>query len=294
MAATHRDRPHQPPRCRPADPHTRAPGPGRSARRAAPRCAAAAAATESSWVTSRIVWPSACTCASRSTISAVPVESSDPVGSSASSSSGTTGQRARDRESLPLAAGHRHRVVAGRVQQAELVEQVGGAVVRRAGALARDLRREGDVLQRGHLLQQPEGLEHDRDVAAAQLGELRAGGGAEIEAGDHRPAVVVPGEPGDDRQQRRLARPGRADQGDELAAGDVEVDAAQRADRRRGDVEGLADVAQLDDGARRAAAGQSLRAFRPNTDQTLSGDRLSAEGCWHPCRRRSALLASVP
>ena len=41
-------------------------------------------------------------------------------------------------------------------------------------------------------------------------------------------------EPGDDAQQRRLAAAGRADEDDELAVGDIEVDALEDVDLAEG------------------------------------------------------------
>src|SRR4051794_22033215 len=55
-------------------------------------------------------------------------------------------------------------------------------------------------------------------------------------------------QPGQQVQQRRLAAAGRAQQADELAVLDPQVDPAQRGHRARAGAEGLADPGQLDRG----------------------------------------------
>ncbi len=58
-------------------------------------------------------------------------------------------------------------------------------------------------------------------------------------------ALVGLVQPGEDVQQRRLPTAGRTHQGDELAVGDVQVDAAQRAYRRQLGLERPADATCL-------------------------------------------------
>ena len=82
----------------------------------------------------------------------------------------------------------------------------GGRTGRRADAQA-----ERDVLEHGHVPEERVVLEHEPDAAVAGVA---LGGVLALE--DHR-AGVGRLEPGDDAQQRRLARPGRPEQRDQLA-----------------------------------------------------------------------------
>jgi len=85
-------------------------------------------------------------------------------------------------------------------------------------------------------------LEHDAEIAPVRRGAHH------LDAAEAQAAGVRPGEAGEDHQQRGLARAGRAQQGQELAAGDVEVDAVER----RGAAVALDEAADLD--RQRAAA----------------------------------------
>ena len=88
---------------------------------------------------------------------------------------GLVGERARDREPLPLTARQHAGRVLRLVGEAEQVEQVARA---RLGALARrarDHRGQRHVLEHAHALEQVEELEHDADVAAAHDRELVLG-----------------------------------------------------------------------------------------------------------------------
>ena len=63
------------------------------------------------------------------------------------------------------------------------------------------------------------------------MSRLFAGHVGDVPAVDQHPAAVGPVEAGDRPQRRRLAAARRAEQGEELAAGDVEVEPVERDDR---------------------------------------------------------------
>jgi hypothetical protein len=77
---------------------------------------------------------------------------------------------------------------------------------------------KGDVLGHRHVREQRVVLEHEPDVA------LVGRQGHELAAPHLDAATVGPEEAGDDHQQRRLARAGRAEQREELPGPDVEVE----------------------------------------------------------------------
>jgi len=85
------------------------------------------------------------------------------------------------------------------------------------------LQRKRNVLQDGHVREQRVVLEHHADIPLVR----RAVG--DVVAVDQHAAFVGPGQAGDQAEQRGLARPGWAQQGQEFAAGDVQVG------RRQGD-----------------------------------------------------------
>ena len=216
------------------------------------------------------------------------------MGSSASSNS--AGRRAHgDGEPLPLATGHRHRVVggpsrAGRVGRAGQPPRFVGLARCAPGHLGG----EGDVLQGRHLLEQPEELEDDRDVPAAQVRQLGAPMPCRGRAGDDSPARrrATRGRPRPTAASTCPSR--RADEGDELAARHVEVDAAQRAYRRRHHVVGLAARRAAD---RTGSASRSAPVRRHgNHGDTISvcpqGDRPPRQGCWHPSRGTTITAAN--
>ena len=85
-------------------------------------------------------------------------------------------------------------------------------------------------------------------------------------------------EVGDDAEQRGLAAAGRADQRDEVAGLDVEVDVRQRLDRPVGGLEGQRKVADVDDRGSRVGAAATPP---PATDFSL-------------CRPRSLIAYRFP
>lgn len=121
--------------------------------------------------------------------------------------------------------------------EAGQVQQLPGPLAVPRPAPAEDLDREQDVVQHRAPGQQGGPLEQHGDVAAG-LGDRRAGHG-DLALGDRQ-------QPGDHAEQGGLAAAGAAEDGDELALRDVEVDAAQRLDAARAAVEGTGHRGQLD------------------------------------------------
>ena len=91
-------------------------------------------------------------------------------------------------------------------------------------------------------------LEDEADVAAAPVGQLALGQRRQIGARDRDLARGDAVDAGDQVQQRRLARAGRAHQRDELALGHVEVDAVEDLDLLRVALIDLAHVLHADGG----------------------------------------------
>src|SRR5207247_1523748 len=99
-------------------------------------------------------------------------------------------------------------------------------------------RAKGDVLPHGHPRKEGEVLEHHAAVAA------RAGDGRVVDAHVAGGGLF---ETRDDPQQGRLAAAGRADQADELALVDEQVDMVQGLYPLVADLEGLVDIRDLEE-----------------------------------------------
>ena len=178
----------------------------------------AAAATSSSWVTIRIVWPPWWRRRNSSITSWPPSESRAPVGSSASRRVGSLARaRAMARrwrcppESEPGAA----LALSDRPSRSSRSRPRVSAGLRFEPG---DHRRQGHVLEHGHALEQVEELEDDPDVRAAHAGQLVLGLAGDLLVGEHDRALVGLVEAGDEVEQRRLAAARRSHDGDELAA----------------------------------------------------------------------------
>ena len=162
--------------------------------------------------------------------------------------------RPGDRQALALTARQARWEGVDLVGEPEQVEQLAGPAPGGPAGGPAEHRRHGDVLGRGHRLEQVEELEHDADRVAPHDRPLVGSERADHVAGDLDDAVVGDLEPGDDRQQRRLAAPRRTGDGDELAA------APRRGRRRAG--RGPAPCRRRTCGTRRARA-RSVRACAP-------------------------------
>src|SRR5580658_10375070 len=90
----------------------------------------------------------------------------------------------------------------------------------------------GDVVEHGHAVEQEELLEDEAEAPGTQARELRVGHARGVLPGDAEHAAGGSFEGTHHVQQGALARPGRADDGDELALVDPQADASQGHDRR--------------------------------------------------------------
>ena len=81
---------------------------------------------------------------------------------------------------------------------------------------------EGDVVKHVHVAEEGVVLEHETDFALAHML------GGDVLAVKEDVAAVGVFQSGDDAQERGFAAAGRAEQGNEFAGGDVEVDVFQR------------------------------------------------------------------
>ena len=97
--------------------------------------------------------------------------------------------------------------------------------------LAGDRERQLHVLLGVQHREQVVELEDEADVLAAQLRQLVVVHPGDLLAGDRDRSARRLVEPGEDVHQRRLARARRAHDGRQLAALDLERDAAERVDR---------------------------------------------------------------
>ena len=146
-------------------------------------------------------------------------------------------ERAGDADALPLAAGELVRVaVAHRSRQLDLVEQRLDplAAGRRPSRPSAQQQRLADRLadRQARVQRRARVLEDDAD-ACAQLAELLACRADHVRADDAQRALrrSAAGRPSA-RPMRGLARAGLADQADDLAAADLEVDLVDRPERR--------------------------------------------------------------
>ena len=118
---------------------------------------------------------------------------------------------------------------------------------RSAGSHAGVHQRQLDVAPRRQVGEQVELLEHEADEAVADVGELVLVEGCDVVAGEAEDSRRRHVEAPEDVHQRRLARAGRPDDGDELVLVDAQRDVAQRRDLEVAGGVDLADVDQLDD-----------------------------------------------
>ena len=134
-------------------------------------------------------------------------------------------ERAGQRDALLLAAGELVGVVPGVVGEADELEHLLGArrALRRAH-LAHP-QAELDVAAGVHVGEQAVGLEHHPHVAAVR------GHVGDVAAADHHAPAVGAVEAAEQPQRRRLAAARRAEQREQLARGDVEVELVERGER---------------------------------------------------------------
>ena len=144
---------------------------------------------------------------------------------------GAVGERAGDGDALLLAAGQLRRAVLEAVADAERGQELRRALLGGGAFGAVDELRQDDVLGRVEIGQQMVELVDEAEPVAADRG---APGGVELRrflAGDADRALEPALEQADRLEQGRLARARGAEQRDDLARRDREVDAAQDVDR---------------------------------------------------------------
>ena len=113
-----------------------------------------------------------------------------------------------------------------------------------------EFQRKRDVLRGGEAGQQVEVLEDVADAAAAQCGQGAPAGASECRAVDEDLALGRAVQATGQVEQGRLARPGRAHDGDQLAGPDGQGDAGQGVDGGVAGAVGAVDVAQFEDAHR--------------------------------------------
>ena len=151
----------------------------------------------------------------------------------------------RDRDPLLLAARERAGALRSRAAEAEARRARGRPPARRRGR-AREPQPSGDVLARGQRRPEVAALEDDRDLACAVGGELalRRAARASGRRRARRPPTARRGRPPDAAPCSCPTR--RAEQRDELARLDPQVEPAQRDGLGRARAEDLEDVVELE------------------------------------------------
>ncbi|MPL92315.1 hypothetical protein SDC9_38413 [bioreactor metagenome] len=152
-------------------------------------------------------------------------------------------QRTRHRDPLLLAARKLVRPVIEPGAKAKLGQQLGRPRAPAGPALARIDRRHLDIADRIEIAEQLIALEDEAEMLAPQPGERVGVEHADILAGKAVAAGTRPVETAQNVHQRRLARARGADDRDELARPDIEIDVAQDGDRLLAGQEGAADAA---------------------------------------------------
>jgi hypothetical protein len=138
------------------------------------------------------------------------------------------GQRPGRGHPLLLAAGQLGRLVAEALAQPDSVDHpVDPGPVRLA---AGDGQGQLEVLGRGEGREQVEGLEHEADLVPAEQGELLLGQLAELDVADEDLPGGDPVQPGQAVHQGRLAGAGRAHDGGEPAARELDRDVVKGPD----------------------------------------------------------------
>ncbi len=111
------------------------------------------------------------------------------------------------------------------------------------------LQRHGDIFERGHVGNEVEGLEHDADIGPTESGRLIFAHPADGLARDLHSSVIDMLQPGQNHQQRGLARTGRTDDSDRLSLRYMKGDALQHMHQRSGVTKGQVNVLKFDNRA---------------------------------------------
>ena len=188
-------------------------------------------ATLVSWVTSTMVRPrSRHMVSSRAMMSSRVSSSRLPVGSSAEQDLRLLDQRPGDGDPLLLAAGELAGHVPQPVAEADRLQRHGGALPPRGRADVQRDERGFHVLQGGEHRHQVEGLEDKADGLGPHLGHLGLAQLREVAPVEFDDAGRRPVQAAEHLQQRGLALPGGALDGQPFAVLDDQVHAAQGGD----------------------------------------------------------------
>ncbi len=152
----------------------------------------------------------------------------------------THDEGAGKRDALLLAAGKVLGIVVQPLAQAHARKDL-PCLAFGIGAIG-ELERQHDVLERSQRREKLERLEHEAEQATAQRRALILVQREEIDAADPHRARARRIEPGEEREERRLARARGADHRDRFAGGDLEIDVAQNDEVTRTALHGLADA----------------------------------------------------
>jgi hypothetical protein len=150
-------------------------------------------------------------------------------------------QRAGDRDALLLPAGELRRLLAGVLGHIDRFQQLVGPGAAGAPALAGQRHQQLDVLARGQVWQQVAGglLPHESDLLAPVGRQLVLAEREQVLPRDLQPPGRRPVQPAERAQQGGLARAGRPDQRQHLAARHLQVKPLQRHNLQPGDLEDL-------------------------------------------------------
>ncbi|GEM_PF-2386657 len=155
-------------------------------------------------------------------------------------------QRACNCDALLFATGKCFWSVIGTFSQTKLGQELPSALDERATIAAIEDTGKDDVLKRRERRQQIELLEDHTNRATAVERERRLGHGVDTLARDDDRSAVGAIETGDEMQQRTLAAPRCAHDGDEPAAGNGEIQSTERVDSAITDAVTLLKSAHLD------------------------------------------------
>ncbi len=136
---------------------------------------------------------------------------------------GTLGDRAGDRDALLLAAGELRREVVEALRQADAIERL-----LRRHRRHRDVGDERDVLAHGEARDQVVELEDEADVLAPVARQFGLARGGEVVVPPERFTRRRRVESAQDVEQRRLAAARGAEEDDELALADLEIESGER------------------------------------------------------------------
>ncbi len=155
-----------------------------------------------------------------------------------------TAQGARDGRTLAHAARQLPRPALLEAGDADERTQFGRALAALRLRHPAQLQRQRDVVLDGHPGKQVRVLEDDTELLHHRIVALVAG--PELLAADLDGARRRPQQPRNDAQQRRLPAAGGAEQDEEFARADVEIDAGQRQHLAGAQLVALLDAVQLD------------------------------------------------